>query len=226
MIAKQKLKKRDRNFIIFAAIGFAILIIAGFVVIGGAIGYLVGNLNENLKNPPDAEKIWKLGEEPYSQTALIQKYYGTKIIDRKTDAEKKTDSVKLSTNQGWDFWFFCKKGSNFGNDCYYRSIDSEENRSFGGLLNEMNQDIITELANKYGGQKIRQDTYGFGDEEKKKAFAEEVAKIDTVKPTVEICKEIKRETRDYYCLSITPIKVGNDPRYTDLINDADIYSFI
>ena len=226
MTAKQKLKQQDKNIIIFAIAGLVVVIVAGFAIVGGAIGYLMGNLNDNLNNPPDAEKIWKRGEYQYDETALIQKYYDTKIVDRKTDAEEKTDSIKLSTNQGWDFWFFCKKGSNFGNDCYYRNVDSEENHSFGELLYEMNQDKIAELAEKYNGRKIRQDMYGFRGDEYKKAFAEEVAKIDTIEPSVGVCKELRIKTMDDYCLSITPVKVGNDPKYTDVINDADIYSFI
>ena len=219
MATKHKLKKQDKNIIIFVVLGFVILTIAGFAIVGGAVGHLMGDLNDNLNNPPDAEKIWNDGDY-HDQTILIQKYYDTKIVDRKTDTDKKTDSIKLSTNQGWDFWFFCKKASNFGHDCYYRSADSEEDRSFGEILYEMSRDEITRLANAYGGQKIEGNTYEFETEDDKKAFAEDVARLDVVKPSVEICKELRKQD-SFYCRSVTPVKISNGSK-----SAIDIYSLI
>lgn len=130
----------------------ALLIFAGISVVTGIGVFILGIFFTSIPKGT-AEEKWLAGND----TKSIASAYGTTIANR--EHSMAVDSIKLTTADGWSFWYTCKNGGDRGYYCEYSTEkDSKRFSGFGDLLYSMNRTEIHKLADQYNGV-FTEDSY-------------------------------------------------------------------
>lgn len=170
-----------------------------------------------------AEKKWLEGSTEGSiddnYTTIIQEFYDTEITDRQRDW--RTDSIKLSTNAGFDFWYKCH-GPRFdvGAKCVFMNADGTEAYRFGELLFYANSDKIIQLANKYHGHFDEKDVYAgidgisFDDSYDTFSFIDELKQIKSIRIASEICES--SQWKGSNCWFWSPVDIRDETGKHDI----------
>lgn len=161
-----------------------------------------------------AEKKWLEGSVKDDYTTLIQEFYDTKITDRQRDWH--TDSIRLSTNAGFDFWYKCYAPRfDIGAKCVFMDTNGTEVARFGDLLFRINSDKIIQLAHKYHGHFDEENLYyyndvSFDDSYDAISFIDELEQVESIRIASEICESSQLTTISKPCESLSPVDIRDE----------------